>query len=57
MVRGTRTATRDIDLLPIGDELFNDNRSDLAATYEFENEVFEAFAYTHDGFENGLAAV
>lgn len=49
--RGTRTATSDIDLLLIGDDLFNDDRSSLAATYEFENEVFEVFAYSRDAFE------
>lgn len=48
--RGTRTATSDVDLLVIGDEIFADEGSSLAATYEFEDEVFEVFAYTHDGF-------
>lgn len=49
-VRGTRTATSDVDLLIIGDEVFADGGSSLAATYGFENEVFEVFAYTCDGF-------
>jgi hypothetical protein len=48
---GTRTSTSDIDLLLIGDMLFKDERSSLAATYGFDGEVFEVFAYTHDGFE------
>lgn len=48
--RGTRTATSDVDLLVIGDEIFADGSSSLAATYEFENELFEVFAYTFDSF-------
>jgi predicted nucleotidyltransferase len=49
--RATRTASSDIDLLLSGDDLFNDDRSSRAATYEFENEVSEVFAYTRDAFE------
>jgi predicted nucleotidyltransferase len=49
--RGTRTASSDIDLLLIGDDLFTGDSSSLAATYEFENEVFEVFAYTCNAFE------
>lgn len=49
--RGTRTATSDIDLLVVGDGVFNDRRSSLAATYESDAEVFEVFAYTPAGFE------
>lgn len=57
--RGTRTPTSDIDLLLLGDELFEGGRDSLAATYRFEGEVFEVFAYTYQGFatwaERGLA--
>jgi hypothetical protein len=50
--RGERTATSDIDLLVIGpDTLFDDARDSLAATYAFEGEVFEVFAYTPESFE------
>ena len=49
--RGTRTATSDIDMLLIGDDLFEGDRSSLAASYDFEDEVFEVFAYTRDAFE------
>lgn len=49
--RGTRTATSDIDLLVLGDGVFSDRRSSLAATYESDAEVFEVFAYTPAGFE------
>lgn len=48
--RGERTASSDIDLLLIGDDLFDDDRTGEAATYSFEGEVFEVFAYTPDGF-------
>jgi hypothetical protein len=48
--RGNRTASSDIDLLVIGDDLFADEATGLAATYSFGGEVFEVFAYTHDGF-------
>lgn len=48
--RGTRTASSDIDLLVIGDELFTGDDTSLAATYSFEREIFEVFAYTHDGY-------
>ena len=49
--RSTRTATSDIDLLILGDDMFDDGRDSHAATYRFEGEVFEAFAYTRRGFE------
>jgi predicted nucleotidyltransferase len=49
--RGTRTSTSDIDLLLLGDEIFVDARTSMAATYRFEGEVFEVFAYTEEGFE------
>lgn len=48
--RAQRTATSDIDLLVIGDTVFPDERISLAATYRFEDEVFEVFAYTPEGF-------
>ncbi|HWS51587.1 MAG TPA: nucleotidyltransferase domain-containing protein [Microbacterium sp.] len=48
--RGTRTATSDIDLLLVGDEIFEDEAQSLAAGFEFEGEFFEVFAYTHTGF-------
>ncbi|GAB3600837.1 hypothetical protein [Microbacterium tumbae] len=47
--REERTATSDIDLLLIGDDLFDD-ASSLAATYAFAGEIFEVFAYTRAGF-------
>lgn len=57
--RSTRTSTSDIDLLLLGDALFEDDRESLAATYAFEGEVFEVFAYTENGFatwaERGFA--
>lgn len=49
--RAQRTVTSDIDLLLIGDELFDDDRVSCAATYSFEAEVFEVFAYTPRGFD------
>lgn len=49
--RGERTATSDIDLLLIGDALFDDERTSLAATHAFEGEIFEVFAYTPEGFD------
>lgn len=49
--RGERTASSDIDLLLIGRDIFDDDRLGMAATYAFEGEVFEVFAYTPDGFE------
>lgn len=48
---GARTATSDIDLLVIGDRIFTDERTSLAASYDFEGELFEVFAYTPAGFE------
>ncbi|RWZ49639.1 hypothetical protein ELQ90_12845 [Labedella phragmitis] len=48
--RGDRTPSSDIDLLIVGDDLFADDATGLAATYGFEGEVFEVFAYTHDGY-------
>ncbi|MEL5989697.1 nucleotidyltransferase domain-containing protein [Microbacterium phosphatis] len=49
--RGDRTATSDIDLLLIGDRTFGDERTSLAATYAFEGEILEVFAYTDDDFD------
>lgn len=50
--RGRRTPTSDIDLLLIGDALFADtSKNSEAATHEFEDEIFEVFAYTPEGFE------
>lgn len=48
--RGTRTASSDVDLLIIGDGVFTDGRSSLAATYSYGGEVFEVFAYSHDAY-------
>lgn len=49
--RGERTTTSDIDLLLIGDSLFDDDaRTSAAATHEFEGEIFEVFAYRPEGF-------
>lgn len=48
--RNERTATSDVDLLVLGDRVFSDERSSLAATFEHEGEVFEVFAYTSSGF-------
>ncbi|MFJ4174085.1 hypothetical protein [Microbacterium sp. NPDC089696] len=49
--RGERTASSDIDLLLLGDDLFDDGASSEASTHDFDDEVFEVFAYTHRGFE------
>ncbi|KYJ99400.1 hypothetical protein [Microbacterium sp. CH1] len=50
--RGQRTRSSDIDLLLIDDDLFADDaRASEAATFEFEGEIFEVFAYTAEGFE------
>jgi hypothetical protein len=55
--RGTRTATSDIDLLLIGPAgMFGDGTDSLAATYEFEGEIFEVFAYTLEGFDRWAQA-
>lgn len=48
--REARTPTSDIDVLILGDTLFPDERTSLAATYRFEGEIFEVFAYTEEGF-------
>lgn len=48
--RGERTTTSDIDLLIIGDDLFADGATGSASTHRFEDEVFEVFAYTPEGF-------
>ncbi|GAA1741705.1 nucleotidyltransferase domain-containing protein [Microbacterium paludicola] len=58
--RGERTPTSDVDLLVIGPaEMFGPDEDSRAATYEFDDEVFEVFAYTPDAFtrwvERGLA--
>ncbi len=50
--RSERTHTSDIDLLLIDDDLFADDaQGSEAATFEFEGEVLEVFAYTAAGFE------
>ncbi|WP_165065262.1 nucleotidyltransferase domain-containing protein [Marisediminicola senii] len=50
--RGTRTRTSDIDILAVGgDDLFDDDRDALAATFDFEGQPVEVFAYTREGFE------
>ncbi|WP_146115329.1 nucleotidyltransferase domain-containing protein [Microbacterium sp. MYb62] len=49
--RGERTATSDVDLLLIGDSLFDvAAQTSEAATHEFEGEIFEVFAYRPEGF-------
>lgn len=48
---GTRTATSDIDLLLIGDDMLAANAASLAATFAFDGEILEVFAYTPSGFE------
>lgn len=48
---GNRTRTSDIDLLLIGDDMLATGASSLAATFAFEGEIFEVFAYTSTGFE------
>lgn len=50
--RRERTATSDIDLLLLGDELFDaEEQTSEASTQEFEGEIFEVFAYTPTGFD------
>jgi len=54
--RGERTTTSDIDLLLLGDALFEDeHKTSEAATHVFEGEVFEVFAYTANGFDEWAA--
>lgn len=50
--RGDRTPTSDIDLLLIGDELFDSGeQTSDASTHDFDGEIFEVFAYTPAGFD------
>ncbi len=50
--RGDRTTTSDIDLLLLGDELFDvEGQTSEASTHEFDGEIFEVFAYTQAGFD------
>ncbi|CAH0126644.1 hypothetical protein SRABI76_00177 [Microbacterium oxydans] len=59
--RGNRTRTSDIDLLLIGADVFTgsrfgegplgEDRQALAGGFEFEDEFFEVFAYTPQGYE------
>lgn len=58
--RGERTRTSDIDLLLLGEELFEaESQTSEAATHAFDGEIFEVFAYTREGFrewaERGIA--
>lgn len=58
--RGERTTTSDVDLLLIGESLFDGSeQTSEAATHAFEGEIFEVFAYTPTGFtewaERGVA--
>jgi 8-oxo-dGTP pyrophosphatase MutT (NUDIX family) len=54
--RGDRTATSDIDLLLVGDQLFDvEGQTSEASTHEFEGEIFEVFAYTPTGFDEWAA--
>ncbi|WP_217183570.1 nucleotidyltransferase domain-containing protein [Streptomyces sp. AC495_CC817] len=48
--RGDRTATSDIDLLLIGEGLFDGSAQSEASTHAFGGEIFEVFAYTPEGF-------
>lgn len=48
--RGERTASSDIDLLLVGDGVFDDARQSMAGGFAFEGEFFEVFAYTGQGF-------
>ena len=51
--RNERTPTSDIDLLLLGDELFDaEDQTSEASTHEFEGEVVEVFAYTPTGFDD-----
>lgn len=50
--RGERTATSDIDLLLIGENLFADPaRASIATTQGFGGEIFEVFGYTSASFD------
>lgn len=50
--RSARTPTSDIDLLLLGEELFDaDDQTSEASTQVFEGEIFEVFAYTPAGFD------
>ncbi|WP_431073210.1 nucleotidyltransferase domain-containing protein [Microbacterium phyllosphaerae] len=50
--RSERTPTSDIDLLLLGDEIFDaDDQTSEASTHEFEGEIVEVFAYTPAGFD------
>ena len=58
--RGTRTTTSDIDLLVVGDALFeSDEQESLAGVFAFGGEFVEVFAYAPAGFaawaERGVA--
>lgn len=49
--RGTRTETSDIDLLIIGsEEMLTAGTDSIAASFAFDGEVFEVFAYTKESF-------
>lgn len=48
---GTRTPTSDVDLLVLGEAIFEDGRSSLAGTYHYGGQTFEVFAHTAAGFE------
>ncbi|MFJ4224791.1 hypothetical protein [Microbacterium sp. NPDC089695] len=49
--RGERTASSDIDLLLLGDDIFDGDAQSEASTHVVDGEVFEIFAYTHRGFD------
>lgn len=49
--RGERTATSDIDLLLIGEDILDADQIGSATCVEFEGEIFEVFAYTPNGFQ------
>jgi hypothetical protein len=50
--RGNRTSTSDIDLLLVGDEIFEEaGKTSEASTHAFDGEIFEVFAYTWRGFQ------
>lgn len=52
---GTRTATSDIDLLLLGPPAMLDGDDSRAATWSFEGEAIEVFAYAEHGFERWAA--
>ncbi|WP_144877339.1 nucleotidyltransferase domain-containing protein [Microbacterium sp. 1.5R] len=50
--RGDRTTSSDIDLLLLGEDLFDGRATSEASTHVVDGEIFEVFAYTAGGFED-----